>query len=126
MQQIDLAERFVASRFPAASVAIVAGSTASGTRTATSDIDLLLIGDDMLAANAASLAATFAFDGEILEVFAYTPSGFERWAQRGLDEYRPVLLDMLIEGIPFRGGSDLSELRDKAPGLRRRAKRVRA
>lgn len=91
MQQIDVVKRFISDRFPGASVAVMAGSTARGNRTRTSDIDLLLIGDDMLAADTSSLAATFAFEGEIFEVFAYNLSGFEQWAHKGLSDYRPVL-----------------------------------
>ncbi len=108
-----MARRFVAERFPGAAVAVVAGSTASGTRTQTSDIDLLLIGDDILTSNASSLAATFAFEGEIFEVFAYTRHGFEQWARKGLAEYRPVLVHMLLEGVPIRGQTELSALQNE-------------
>lgn len=113
MQQIDVVQRFIADRFPGANIAVLAGSTARGNRTRTSDIDLLLIGDDMLATDAISLAATFAFEGEIFEVFAYTSSGFEQWARKGLNDYRPVIVQMLLEGIPLRGATDLSALQTR-------------
>jgi hypothetical protein len=112
MQQISVAERFIADRFPGANVAVMAGSTARGNRTRTSDIDLLLIGDDMLATDVSSLAATFAFEGEILEVFAYTTSGFEQWARKGLSDYRPVIVHMLLEGLPLRGTTELANLKE--------------
>lgn len=112
MQHIDVSERFIADRFPGAGVAVLAGSTASGNRTRTSDIDLLLIGDDMLATGASSLAATFAFEGEIFEVFAYTSTGFEQWARKSLNDYRPVIVHMLLEGIPLRGATELTALRN--------------
>lgn len=112
MTWISVAERFIADRFPAASVAVMAGSTASGSRTRTSDIDLLLIGDDMLTADVSSLAATFAFEGEIFEVFAYTASGFERWARKGCNDYRPVIVHMLLEGLPLRGATELAGLKE--------------
>ena len=111
MQQIDLVERFLVDRFPGAAVAVVAGSTARGNRTRTSDIDLLLIGDHMLAAQASSLAATFAFEGETFEVFAYSSDGFEQWARKCLGDYRPVILNMLLEGIPVRGAAEVAPLR---------------
>ena len=111
MQQIDLVERFLVDRFPGAAVAVVAGSTARGNRTRTSDIDLLLIGDHMLAAHASSLAATFAFEGETFEVFAYSSDGFEQWARKCLGDYRPVILNMLLEGIPVRGAAEVARLR---------------
>jgi len=111
MQQIDVVERFIAERFPGVLIALVAGSTARGTRTPTSDIDMLLIGEEMLAPGVASLAATYEYEGEIFEVFAYTREGFEDWARTGLSQYRPFIVNMLLEGVPIRGELALSELR---------------
>lgn len=113
MEQIDVAQRFLAEKFPGAAIAVLAGSTASGNRTQTSDIDLLLIGDDMLTSSASSLAATFAFEGEIFEVFGCTRRGFEQWARKGLAEYRPVVVHMLLEGVPLRGATELSALQNE-------------
>lgn len=102
MDHLAVAERFVATRFPGAAIAVVGGSTVRGNRTATSDIDLLLIGDGMFDGDRTSLAATYAFEGEIVEVFAYTPDQFELWAQRDVDNHRPVLLDILLNGAAVR------------------------
>ena len=69
MDHLAVAERFVAARYPGADIAIVAGSTARGERTPTSDIDLLLLGDDLFAAEGQrSEASTHEFEGEIFEV----------------------------------------------------------
>jgi hypothetical protein len=114
MDHDALARRFVQERFPQADTAVLAGSTARGERTATSDIDLLVIGPDTLFDDARdSLAATYAFEGEVFEVFAYTPESFERWARRGLTSHRPVLLTMLLDGRPVREGSLLGPLRER-------------
>lgn len=116
MEQRQLVERFIAERFPRAAIAVVAGSTARGTRTATSDIDLLLIGDDLFTDDTSvtdrqSLAGGFDFEGEFFEVFAYTHRGYEEWAGRGLSQYRPVIVHMLVEGVDVRGGDAVAELR---------------
>lgn len=111
MDYVELAERFVAARFPNASIAVIGGSTGRGERTRTSDIDLLLIGDALLPGGAASTALTVEFDDEIFEVFAYTPSGFDEWAQRGIAEHRPVIVHMLVEGMRVRGGAEYEQLR---------------
>lgn len=118
MHHLALAERFVAAYFPAATTAVLAGSTVRGTRTPTSDLDLLLIGEDLFAdARAAtgpsSHAATYGFEGEAVEVFAYTPSGFEEWARRGVAQHRPVIVHMLMEGLPLRTGPELTSLRER-------------
>jgi hypothetical protein len=48
-----------------------------GTRTATRDIDLLPIGDELFNDNRSDLAATYEFENEVFEAFAYTHDGFE-------------------------------------------------
>lgn len=112
MDHAELVERFVASTYPLAEIAIVAGSTARGRRTPTSDIDLLLIGDALFADTSKnSEAATHEFEDEIFEVFAYTPEGFEGWANRGIDQCRPVIVHMLVEGVPIRASTALDRLR---------------
>jgi len=112
MDYLALAERFIAERFPDAAIGIVAGSTARDARTPTSDIDLLLIGgSEMFEGDRTSLAATYEFQHQIFEVFAYTLDSFDEWARRGVAEYRPVIVHMLLEGKPVRDGGPLSELR---------------
>lgn len=111
MELLDLARRFVDARFPLATVVIIAGSAARGTRTETSDIDLLIIGsEEMLTAGTDSIAASFAFDGEVFEVFAYTKESFHRWATRGVEQQRPVIVEMLLEGTSLRSGPELDGL----------------
>ncbi|MFJ6548238.1 MULTISPECIES: nucleotidyltransferase domain-containing protein [unclassified Microbacterium] len=112
MDQVERVGRFIAARYPRARIAIVAGSTARGQRTRTSDIDLLLIDDDLFTDRAQqSEALTCAFEGEILEVFAYTAEGFETWAHRGIAQHRPVIVHMLVEGVPVRSRPGLDDLR---------------
>ena len=104
--------RFVDELFPAATVAVVAGSAALGTRTPTSDVDLLLVGPaEMFREGHDSLAAAYAFEGEVFEVFAYTAASFDRWSAADVAGYRPVLAEMLLEGLPVRHGPLLDELR---------------
>ncbi|WP_431866216.1 nucleotidyltransferase domain-containing protein [Microbacterium paraoxydans] len=112
MDQAERIERFLVERYPRSRIAIVAGSTARGERTHTSDIDLLLIDDDLFADDAqVSEAATVEFEGETFEVFAYTAAGFETWANRGIAQHRPVIVHMLVEGVPVRCGTGLDDLR---------------
>ncbi|TQL86435.1 nucleotidyltransferase-like protein [Microbacterium saperdae] len=113
MEQLPIVERFIAAHFPRAGIAVVAGSTARGTRTRTSDIDLLLIGDDIFETDAASFAGGFEFEGGFFEVFAYTVDGYGEWAARGVAQFRPVIVHMLVEGIEVRGGTALQELRHR-------------
>ena len=112
VDHLAVAERFVAARYPRAGVAIVAGSTARGERTPTSDIDLLLIGGELFEADdQSSEASTHEFEGEIFEVFAYTPAGFDEWAERGVAQHRPVTVHMLVEGTVIRDDGRMASLR---------------
>ena len=113
MDYIQLAERFVAAHFPKASIALIGGSTARGERTRTSDVDLLLIGDSLLTDDQIGAALTLEFHGEVFEVFAYTPNGFTEWAERSIAQHRPVIVHMLVEGVPVRGGGRLDGLRKR-------------
>ncbi|WP_419817916.1 nucleotidyltransferase domain-containing protein [Glaciibacter flavus] len=114
MDPVLLVERFLETYFPAAEIAVVAGSTAAGNRTATSDIDLLVIGPaEMFEADRDALATFIEFGGEGFEVFAYSPDAFDRWARHDLADYRPVLLDMLANGIAVRSSPDLPDLRTR-------------
>lgn len=105
---LAVTERFVAAHFPGTSIAIMAGSTARGERTATSDIDLLLLGE---ALEQVSVATTRRFEDHVFEVFAYTPEGFEEWAARNIAQYRPVIVNMLLDGVEVRADPSLEVLR---------------
>ncbi|UYO98258.1 nucleotidyltransferase domain-containing protein [Microbacterium sp. M28] len=107
----DITEDFVAAHFPDVEVAVIGGSTSRGERTRTSDIDLLLIGDALFDDSRESMAATYAHAGEIFEVFAYTPRGFDEWARRGVAQHRPVIVHMLVEGVAVRSGPELERQR---------------
>lgn len=106
MRFLAVIERFVSLHFPDSSVVVLAGSTARGARTATSDIDLLILGEDIFADDRTSLAATYRFEGEVFEVFAYTEEGFATWANRGFEQHRPVIVQMLLDGITIRGAAE--------------------
>lgn len=111
MDFADLARRFADARFPNASLVLVGGSTARNERTATSDVDLLVLGDRVFSDERSSLAATFEHEGEVFEVFAYTSSGFNEWAERGVREYRPVIVDMLVSGVVVVDDGSLDRMR---------------
>lgn len=118
MELAHLVEAFLDAHFPSATIAVVGGSTAAGRRTATSDIDLLVIGPvEMLADDRDALATFIEFEGEGFEVFAYSPDAFERWVENDLDSFRPVLLDILLRGVAVRSSPQLAPLRERWSGV---------
>ncbi|WP_309133725.1 nucleotidyltransferase domain-containing protein [Cellulomonas sp.] len=107
-----IAEDVLAARLPAADTVVVAGSSAAGTSTATSDVDLLVLGPDaMLPDGSGSAAFTDERDGRPVEVFAYTAAGYREWAGREVEDCRPVVLVMLATGVPVRTGPSCAGLR---------------
>ena len=52
-------------------------------RTATSDFDFLLIGDDLFTDDSSSLAAAYDFENEVFEAAGFTRDAVELWARRG-------------------------------------------
>jgi hypothetical protein len=95
MDFIDIAHRFLASQHPDAAVAALGGSSATGTATATSDLDLALLYDDP----AVNYAETVAFEGRTVEVFAHSRAALDRWLAKELGERRPVMHDLWAHGI---------------------------
>ncbi|MBX9246402.1 nucleotidyltransferase domain-containing protein [Actinotalea ferrariae] len=111
----ELARSFVAGTFPDAHGVVLAGSIAAGNDTATSDLDLLLIGPGvMFETGRTSLAAMYEHAGRLVEVFAYTPDAFRAWAAREVAHHRPVILTMITEGAVLRSSPELTTLRQWA------------
>src|SRR5690606_36737365 len=105
-------EELIAARFDGAHNIIVGGSTSRGNRTASSDIDLLLIGPaSMFEGEATSLACTVEHDREVIEVLDYTPETFRAWASKSFDEGRPVLARLVVEGTVLRNDESLRDIR---------------
>lgn len=112
---LRVVDSFVAERFPAADGVLLAGSSAAGTSTLTSDLDLLLIGPEpMFEPGRTSLAAMEEHAGRLVEVFAYTPDTFRAWAAREVADHRPVILVMLRDGLVLRQSPEVAALRDWA------------
>lgn len=107
-----LVDGLVAARFPGATGVVLAGSTAAGTSTATSDVDLLVLGPAAtLGDGRTSLAATVEESGRLVELFAYTPDAYREWAAREVADHRPVILVMMRDGLVLRADSVVDELR---------------
>ncbi len=113
-----LVDDYVTAYFPESDTVVVAGSTASGACTASSDIDVLVLGPAaMFPGSSTSRAATDEHGGRLVETFAYTPEAYRWWAERELAAHRPVILTMLVEGVPLRRGPTYDGLRSWAADL---------
>jgi predicted nucleotidyltransferase len=95
---LEAARDFVSRRYPDARVAFLGGSTATGTGTPTSDLDILVVLDED---GGDSFVETSAHQGWLVEAFVYRPSAAERWLEKGRGERRAVLDALAASGIPL-------------------------
>lgn len=120
MDAAEVALRFCDAEFPAATTVILGGSSSTGRRTATSDIDLLLIAPPAAFAGQGgaddSVARVAHAHGERIDVFAYTVEAYRAWAERDFASLRPVLPFLLTEGTTLRAGPEYGGLRDWSAG----------
>jgi predicted nucleotidyltransferase len=106
----EVALRFVDSAYTEATSVIMGGSASTGRRTASSDIDVLVIASATSFADGRSRAQLVHREGERLDVFAYTEDAFRAWSEKDFVSLRPVLPYLLTEGTPLRAGDDYERL----------------
>lgn len=92
---VDQARRLVADRFPDALAAILAGSTAAGGSTPTSDLDIaVLVGDDEETGR-----ETIRFEGRLVELFVHTRATLGQFFASDAAARSAVLQSMCATGL---------------------------
>ncbi|GIE93109.1 nucleotidyltransferase domain-containing protein [Paractinoplanes rishiriensis] len=110
MDAAAAARDLVRARFPDARLTLLAGSTARGTATATSDLDIVVILDGP----PAPYRETLRLDGRLVELFVQTPESTRLCWVREAAERRNTLADMCAYGITLTGAEAAAALRDEA------------
>ncbi|WP_432549096.1 nucleotidyltransferase domain-containing protein [Kineococcus arenarius] len=106
------ARALVDRHYPEAVVAVLAGSSARGQLTPTSDLDVVLV----LPGRACSFRRTLRHEGRLAEVFAYTPDELRRWWDVDAATSRCTLVHMCASGVLLRGE------RDGGPAMQQQAR----
>ena len=92
---VDQARRLACDRFPDALVVILAGSTAAGRATASSDLDIaVLVGD-----GGETCRETIRFEGRVVELFIHTRAGLVDLFAADFAARRAVLQSMYATGL---------------------------
>ncbi|WDZ78838.1 nucleotidyltransferase domain-containing protein [Ensifer adhaerens] len=99
-EALAAAEAVLAARFPKASFAIVAGSILRGEGTASSDIDLVVLHETVPAA----WRESFHSHGFPVEAFVHDAETLNWFVDQDAAGGRPVLLDMLADGVAIGPG----------------------
>jgi predicted nucleotidyltransferase len=92
---VQLSRAFLARHHPNAVAAVLGGSSAAGTATPTSDLDLCVLYDRPTV----NYVDTLEFEGRLFEVFAYDHPSIEFWLEKEIAERRPVLHSMWSTGV---------------------------
>ncbi|KOU79359.1 nucleotidyltransferase [Streptomyces sp. XY593] len=108
---VDQARRLAAERFPDALSVVLAGSTASGRATVTSDLDLAVLTED----GSTSRRETLRFEGRLVELFVHTRAGLDEIFAADRASRRGIMQRMYAEGLV------ISERDGAGNGLKRRA-----
>ncbi|MFJ9472730.1 nucleotidyltransferase domain-containing protein [Streptomyces caniferus] len=108
---IDLARRLVQRRFPDALAVVLAGSTAAGRATASSDLDIaVLVGD-----GGETCRETLRFEGRLVELFIHTPTGLGELFAADVASRRAVLQSMYATGLVLLdAGGEAGRARSRA------------
>lgn len=93
-EPLDAARVLVEHEHPTAKAAFLAGSALTARRTATSDLDIVVVTDDARA----PFRSTEMGSGWIVEWFVHTPESLERYFARGVESRQPALLQMCADG----------------------------
>ncbi|MDX8034719.1 nucleotidyltransferase domain-containing protein [Lentzea sp. BCCO 10_0856] len=92
---VQVARDLLDVRFPLATAAFLGGSVAAGTYTANSDLDMVVIVDDL----AHAFRETLEHRGWPVELFCHTIESFQDFVVRDTKDRRPPLLHMCAEGF---------------------------
>lgn len=113
MEQADpvaAARSVVAKAFPDAQAAILGGSVLTDRRTATSDLDIVVVLDGA----PAPYRETFRAHGWVVELFVHTAGSLRHYWEQDAESRRPALLRMCAEGhvVASRDGAAETYARD--------------
>ncbi|MER6299883.1 nucleotidyltransferase domain-containing protein [Kitasatospora sp. NPDC001539] len=121
---IDQAGRLVADRFPDARAVLLAGSSAAGCATATSDLDLAVLVTD----GGETYRETVRFEGRLAELFVHTEAGLAELFAADAASRRATMQSMYATGLlladPYGAGARAraraeTDLREGPPALDR-------
>ena len=92
---LELATEVLATHYPDADAAFVAGSFMRGEGSATSDIDLVVLHPSL----AQAYRESFTFNGIPVETFVHDPETLSWFLEHDRKDGHPALIGMLVEGV---------------------------
>ena len=114
MDPIEDARALVAERFPAARAAFLGGGILSARRTATSDLDIVVV----LPGHPAPYRESLRWRGWPVETFVHDTESLEYFFAKDTARRRPTLARMCTDGVVLAGGQEETDLfRERARSI---------
>jgi hypothetical protein len=114
MDPVQDARALVAERFPEAIAAFLGGGILSARRTATSDLDIVVV----VAGRPAPYRESLRWHGWPVETFVHDPDSLERYFGKDAARRRPTLARLCTDGVVLAGGQDTTDqIRERGRAL---------
>lgn len=97
--------RHVRDAFPGFRSAMVSGSVVRNTATPNSDLDVVVLVED----GVGSRRETVDWDGTTVDLFAYDNDGMHHWLAQDIEQRRPVLSTLILDGVPVTGNATATD-----------------
>lgn len=99
MKAIDAAQKIIESQFPNCDVALLGGSVARGEETKTSDLDIVILDQNL----SSCYRESFFSNGWPVEVFVHNFETYKTFFESDCKRGRPSLPQLVSEGIVLKG-----------------------
>ena len=110
---LESAKELIRIRFPSCEAAVLSGSVVRGQDTATSDLDIVVVINEL----SSSYRESLMWQGWPVELFVHTPTGILDFFRDDCLRGRPSLPRMISEGLPLTGNQTLDSLKATANRL---------
>ncbi|MBZ5202226.1 nucleotidyltransferase domain-containing protein [Planomicrobium chinense] len=110
---LKTAKELVAKRFPDCETALLAGSVVRGDATSTSDLDLIVIDNNIMS----SYRESFMEKGWPVELFVHNSTSYQGYFKSDCERGRPSLPNMVAESIVLTGHHEAKYIKEEARQL---------
>ncbi|MDQ0207585.1 nucleotidyltransferase domain-containing protein [Alkalicoccobacillus murimartini] len=105
----EVASEFITHHFPNCSFAVLAGSTARGEETPTSDLDIVIFDE-----HSDHYRESFVYEGWKIEAFVHHSISYRKEFEEEKEIGRPILGNMLIEGLLLKDHASYKAIAERA------------
>ncbi|PEM99655.1 nucleotidyltransferase [Bacillus wiedmannii] len=105
MKPMEAAQRIITSQFPNCDVALLGGSVVRGEATKTSDLDIVIVDQNL----PSCYRESFYSNGWPVEVFVHNFETCKTFFKMDCDRGRPSLPQLVSEGIVLKGENEIVE-----------------